>query len=320
MEKVAKFKCEERELVGIVNLPDGRLADREKVGVILSVPALKYRISSFRLNVKLARRLCQEGFHVLRFDPLGIGDSEGEVRASLGLKHFLEIQTGKYEKETKAAIDFFKATYELDKIVLLGLCGGAITVLITGAHDHRVDRLVLLGIPVLLQNIPEHILEYKDIITTSEFAGQVLSTYKNKLVSPKAWGRLFTFKSEYKTLIKSLSLYLKKFFNNNDSRKHPRFNNLLLSCFEDFLARGKKILFINGELDPATWEFKAEFEDKYLRNKNNLDNSYEIHIIKKANHIFSLTECQLELSEKVSSWLRKEYAGQKMSILNGGKK
>jgi pimeloyl-ACP methyl ester carboxylesterase len=311
MEEVAKFNCGEKKLVGIVNVPDGRPGNREKVGVILSVSALKYRISSFRLNVKLARRLCQEGFHVLRFDPLGIGDSEGELPTILGLKHFLEIQKGRYKRETKAAIDFFKKTYDLDKIALLGLCGGAITVLITGAHDRRVDRIILLGIPVLFQKIPETAREYKDIITTPEYAEQVLSTYKNKFLSPKAWLRLLTFKSEYKTLAKSLRLYLGKFFKKNDSRMHPRLNELFLRCFENFHNNGKGILFINGEFDPATWEFKAEFEDKYLRNKNKLNDSCEIHVIKKANHIFSRTECQAELSDRVSSWLRNQYPEEK---------
>jgi pimeloyl-ACP methyl ester carboxylesterase len=309
MERIAKFKFNDQELIGIIDFPERRFLKREKVGIILSVSALKYRVCSYRLNVKIARRLSQEGFLVFRFDPLGIGDSEGKLSSTLFLKHFLEIQTGKYVKETKAAIDYFKREYHLDQIVLLGLCGGAITMLITGAQDQRVDKLVLLGIPVLLENIPENLPEFEDDITTPEYAGQVLSTYKSKLLSTKAWFRLLTFKSEYKTLIKSLSLYLRKFFKKDTSKKHPRFNDLFLSSFENFISKGKKILFINGEFDPATWEFKAEFEDKYLKNKININDYYQIDRIEKANHIFSLTECQIQLLEKISSWLCQEYPG-----------
>jgi len=229
--------------------------------------------------------------------------------SDIGLKHFLDIQTGRYVEDTAAAIDFFKRKYHLDKIVLLGLCGGAITMLLAGAEDPRVDKLILLGIPVLLENIPETKPEFKDTITTPEYAKQVLSTYKSKLFSLKAWLRFLTFKSEYKTLSKSLSQSFKKFFKKNDFKKHPRFNELFLSSFESSISQGKKILFIKGEFDPATWEFKAEFEEKYLKKKSNLDSSYQIHLIKKANHIFSLTECQVELLDKISSWLCLEYTG-----------
>jgi pimeloyl-ACP methyl ester carboxylesterase len=309
MEKIANFKLENQELVGIVTLPEKRIPEREKMGVILSVSALKYRVCSYRLNVKIARRLSREGFFVLRFDPLGIGDSQGSLPSALGLSHFLAIQNGRYVKETKAAIDFFKKEYKLDQIVLLGLCGGAITMLITGAKDQRVNKLILLGVPVLLEKIPEAISGFKDTITTPEYAGQVLSTYKSKLFSPQAWLRLLTFKSEYRTLTKSVSLYLKKFFVKNNSKKNPRFNDLFLSSFKDFVSKGKKILFINGEFDPASWEFKNEFEDKYLKNLKNPDSLYKIYLIKKANHIFSLSECQAELLDKINFWLSQEYPG-----------
>lgn len=36
MEKIANFKFENQELTGIVTLPENRLPEREKVGVVLS--------------------------------------------------------------------------------------------------------------------------------------------------------------------------------------------------------------------------------------------------------------------------------------------
>ncbi|MDH4222233.1 MAG: alpha/beta fold hydrolase, partial [candidate division Zixibacteria bacterium] len=166
--------------MGIVTPPEEKCFRSEKIGVIISVSALKYRICSYRLNVKIARKLSRQGFYVLRFDPLGVGDSQGNFPVTSGLKHFLEIQTGRYVKDTLAAIDFFKQEYDLDKIVLLGLCGGAITMLFAGAQDPAVDKLILLGVPVLFENISETKLEFKDTITTPEYAKQVLSTYKSK--------------------------------------------------------------------------------------------------------------------------------------------
>ena len=64
-------------LMGILHMPEDRV--RRNRGINLLSPGLKNRVAPNRMNVKMARILCEKGFPVLRFDPHGIGDSEGEI-------------------------------------------------------------------------------------------------------------------------------------------------------------------------------------------------------------------------------------------------
>ena len=76
MEQPVTFKNRNgSRLFGMLYSPDRPVEQR--VGVLISVNAVKYRIGTFRLHVLLARKFCELGFFVLTFDPEGIGDSEG---------------------------------------------------------------------------------------------------------------------------------------------------------------------------------------------------------------------------------------------------
>ena len=80
MEEAVTFENKKGEKIfGIVHIPDLTPFGEKKVGINLLDPGIKYRVAPNRLNIKLARRLCQNGYYVLRFDPAGIGDSEGEL-------------------------------------------------------------------------------------------------------------------------------------------------------------------------------------------------------------------------------------------------
>ena len=66
------------ELFGILHVPENAETLDRKIGINLLNPGLKNRVAPNRLNVKIARKLCEAGYFVLRFDPFGIGDSEGD--------------------------------------------------------------------------------------------------------------------------------------------------------------------------------------------------------------------------------------------------
>ncbi len=82
MERPIQFKNRKGEvLFGMAFLPDHHCTTK-RVGIVISVNAIKYRIGTFRLHALLARKLCSLGYYVLYFDPAGIGDSEGEFSLS----------------------------------------------------------------------------------------------------------------------------------------------------------------------------------------------------------------------------------------------
>src|SRR5262245_9826865 len=154
-----------------------------RVGVLISVNAIKYRLGTFRLHVLLARKLCELGYTVFSFDPEGIGDSEGEFDYKLLSEHYFDIQTGKYNQDLADAIDFFAQTAQLDSLLLCGLCGGAISVLMEGGADKRVQGLILLNIPVLVEDLKRQGKEdTAGKITSSESASTLLKGKLHRLI------------------------------------------------------------------------------------------------------------------------------------------
>ena len=153
LEKPITFQNKNgKKLFGIVHVPDKDSPFNKRVGINLLNPGIKYRIAPNRLNVKLARRLCGQGYFVLRFDPEGIGDSEGELPEGILVPDIWEkIQTGLLVDDTITANDFFMQNYSIEKLTLIGNCGGAITALLTSKEDKRVSSLVLIDVPVNLR-------------------------------------------------------------------------------------------------------------------------------------------------------------------------
>ena len=68
-----------RRLLGFLHLPAGSLSDPPPVGIVYCHPFGEEKMSSHAISVKAARRLCEQGAAVLRFDCSGTGDSQGEL-------------------------------------------------------------------------------------------------------------------------------------------------------------------------------------------------------------------------------------------------
>lgn len=323
MEKPIKFKNRKGyNLFGMLFVPDA--ISNKKVGIIISVNAIKYRIGSFRFHTLLAREFCKWGYYVMYFDPEGIGDSEGNFEEKRLEEHHLDIQRGKYKEDLIDAVSFFKAQVNLDNIVLLGLCGGAISVLIDAAADDDVSGAILLGLPILLDQVKGETYEdpYGDAIVADGQARIFIRDQVEKFVSRDTWKRLFARQirigNELEALASAFNVIMRSFLRKvwpSNSKKacisnvqmpvsdHPRYNMLFQKSFFESLSKGQKLLLIFGERDPVTWVFKKEFEDKALVPGNPFEGLYEIYRIKDANHIFSAKESQVQVKATVKRWL-----------------
>lgn len=95
-----------------------------------------------RVWVRLARRLAGAGFHVLRFDYRGVGESGGATEA--------------YSRESPRSEDFLGAVdclrrQGLERVVVVGTCFGSFTALITAPRVAGLEGLVLLS-PLILDS------------------------------------------------------------------------------------------------------------------------------------------------------------------------
>jgi pimeloyl-ACP methyl ester carboxylesterase len=306
-------------------VPD--IAVARRVGIMISVNAVKYRLGTFRLHVLLARKLCELGYHVMTFDPEGVGDSEGVFDFKLLNEHYYDIQTGKYSGDLADAIAFFLDAAKLDELLLLGLCGGAISVLMEAGGDPRVQGLILLNIPVLVEDRAR--LGFAEDsaakITSSHSAGVLLKQKLQRLVEVDFWQRLVhlrvDWREELRLVARSFSVLGKKAWEKTtavlggkpaiDPGKPVSTNRLFNIHFQNSFMRSmsarKQVLFMFAEHDPWTWIFKSEFQDRTLQPGNPFETDYAIEVVGGANHIFSGRSSQLQLEAHIVNWLRSRF-------------
>ena len=114
-------------------------AQRRACGVVICPPFGHEYIRAHRLLRQLAAQLSRDGFHVLRFDYLGCGDSAGEPQVGSPSQWMADIAT---------AIDELRDTSEVRRVCLIGLRLGA-TLAVRAAERRDDVEAVVLWDPIL---------------------------------------------------------------------------------------------------------------------------------------------------------------------------
>lgn len=312
-------------LFGMMYVPQQSVSRR--VGILISVNAIKYRLGTFRLHVLLARRLCELGYSVFSFDPAGIGDSEGEFEYKLLSEHYYDIQMGKYNNDLTDAVDYFMGAGALESLLVLGLCGGAISVLMEAGTDPRIDGLILLNIPVLVEDLKRRGHEDNAAkITSSKSAGALLRSKLHRATDAGFWRRLVRMEvdlaEEGRLVRRAVAVLMRRVWERSRDLVSPQtksfeltapvsshrlFNMHFQRAFAQSIAARKQMLFVFAELDPWTWIFKSEFQDLVLRAGNAYESQYAVELIPAANHIFSGRDSQKQLEQCIVGWLEKHH-------------
>ena len=134
-------------LVGVCTRPDFSTAESHEpktegkryakgVGVLMLTPGMLHHVGPFRLHVKMARQLSENGFYSLRFCLSGIGESLG-----VGAQG---SSTERAADEVRQAMDWMFATHGIKRFVLFGLCSGADDSVYAALDDPRVVGLALM--------------------------------------------------------------------------------------------------------------------------------------------------------------------------------
>lgn len=300
------------KLHGIVHLPE--LSIRKRTAILLLSPGVKMRVAPHRLYRKMADSYSALGYPVLRFDFHGLGDSEGDVREPILADLYASIQVGRYVDDTICATTWMEETYGADRIVLAGLCGGAITGLLAARSDGRVAGLLGLGIPVIL-DAPG--ADPSRFLTQGELKRRERG-YLNKLVNPKAWLRLLTFRSDYRVIwriiVRKLAPSIRDGNGPHDLAADPvaldhadNTNPLFAPAFFQFIENGGRALFIFSGSDRLGWEFHEKFELRHKRRLEGLNSSYTIANIAQANHILSMPIWQQQMLHMSQQWLQEHF-------------
>ena len=131
MEKAFYFENEGKRLFAVLHSPNKNSLNK---GIIFCHPYAEEKQLSQRIFVRFARELCNGGFHVLRFDCYGYGDSEGDFENTK-----LEIQIA----NTIKAINVLEVQCGIKEVCLLGLRWGGTVAALVAERDSKVENLIL---------------------------------------------------------------------------------------------------------------------------------------------------------------------------------
>jgi pimeloyl-ACP methyl ester carboxylesterase len=140
-ETPVRFQAGEEHIFGMLTEP---LTPRG-IGVVL----LSATSDRNRFLIRQARRLAGSGFHVLRFDYHGFGESSGPWTGS-ALKHDMITLSTLEEPFTNDLVGAVEEFHRrgIEKIVLIGRCFGSRTALSGVKHIRNLQAVALISLPI----------------------------------------------------------------------------------------------------------------------------------------------------------------------------
>ena len=293
-------------LRGMLHEPDPKTA--RGVCVLLLSPGIKGRVGPHRLYLKIAAGLVPQGFHVLRFDFYGLGDSDGVIDERLTSDMYNTIQDGRYVADTIAAMDWMQSTFGLKRFVGSGLCGGSISAMLAAAQDRRIESLLSLSIPTAFDGGEAN---WARFATSRQLEG-IRRGYFKRLLKPEAWIRFLSGKTSYGVLWRSLKQLLPAARGSKvpdapaaaaPAAAKDDTNPKFAPAFLKFVGSGRRMLLIFSGRDRLQWDFEEKFRDRHLAQLEPLREYIEMHTIADANHILSDPAWVREMVALSSAWL-----------------
>ena len=298
---------ESSNLVGMLHQPPPGSA--LGVCVLLLSPGIKGRVGPHRIYSKIAAPLVKSGFHVLRFDFHGLGDSEGAVPERALADVYNAILSGRYVGDTVAAMDWMQQQHGVRRFVGSGLCGGSITALLTAERDERIECLFGIGLPTALEGGSEN---WGRVLTQYELS-VLRGQYLRKLMDPKSWLRMLSGRSSYKVIWQAMRQRL-----TGQAGAKPRqaggavvagnTNPRFASAFFSMLHSSRPMLLVFSQADRLRYEFGEHFEAVHASRIAPVRQLYDVHVIPHANHVMSDAAWVQELATVGVDWLARHFA------------
>ncbi len=159
------FDSSNTRLFGVIHAPENDNA--KKTGIVLVAPFAEEKLWSLRVFVNMARLLASRGYHVMRFDHSGHGDSEKD-HGDISFKDILS--------DTTRACEVLKEKTGLEKTGFIGLRLGATVAAYAG--EASATSFIVMWEPVingstylqqcLRSNVASQMMIYRQVLRTRE--------------------------------------------------------------------------------------------------------------------------------------------------------
>ncbi len=131
---------QEDHLFGVLVTPPAEVANRELPAIVLMNAGTVHRIGPHRHSVAMARRWARLGFHVLRVDLSGIGDSPAAEGTEENLCYPRDLM-----KDLDETMNMLSGSIGARRFILIGLCSGGDIAFKRALTDPRVAGVVMMN-------------------------------------------------------------------------------------------------------------------------------------------------------------------------------
>ena len=300
-----------KKLFGTLHVPAS--SEQARPLIVLLSPGVKMRVGPHGLYNRMTDHFNTIGFAVFKFDFVGLGDSEGELDHDLLAEVYNDIETGAFVNDSIDALDWLGKSHRYTNFILGGLCGGAITALLTAQADDRVKGILSLGMTTTLAMGARERTKH----ASQQELAALRKGYLKRALDIKSWIRLFSLQSDFKTIFRSLkqAVIKKKVapqpMNPEDAEPPSNSNPLFAPAFFKVARSKRPILLIFSGSDRLYWEFDEKFAQPYAKQLAEVSTGYELHVIEEANHVFSFREWEEAMLQISESWLVNTYTAAK---------
>ncbi|MBM0106209.1 alpha/beta hydrolase [Steroidobacter sp. S1-65] len=288
-------------------------APKTDLGCVLLSPGVKMRVAPHRLYRKLAAEFLERGIAVMRVDFHGLGDSEGDLPEQQLDQLYRQVQLGRHVDDARTALRWLQREHGLKRFVIGGLCGGALTGLLASEVDESVVALYAIGIPVVLDASGQH--ESQNM--TQGQLRDMRGTYLSKLMNPSAWLRLLSFKSDFRSILRSLFPKLgagAKGKTVSDTRVPPpesataaNLNPKYAPAMFGLLQRNRSALLIFSGADRLQFEYQEKFVAPWRAALEKFASLLTVEVIPQANHVLGDPAWMAQARVLTGRWLDERF-------------
>lgn len=282
---------EDSALFGIVTEP--RAGEARRRAVIFMNAGADNHTGASRIHVSLAREWASRGYVALRFDLVGIGDSD--TRSG---RPDDEVFPPAAVDDMRAVIELVRCRYGIGDITIGGICSGAYHSLRAAAAQLPVNR-------VLMVNPMNFFWDYRKTLQDVQLVDLVRDpgVYRDRLRSVKSWRRVFSGEANIRRFAAvhfyRVFLSLQPLLRDAARFFHIRLRQDLGWVLKDMDARGVRTVMVFSRGEPGLELLRVQGGLSTER----LSNRCRIHIIDGADHTFTRSGPRAELTGILSAEL-----------------
>ncbi len=292
------FPVRDEHLFGVLTVPEG--PPRGTGAVLLVGGSFIPGTNINRLSVRLARALAARGFHALRFDYLGVGESTGHIDAYRLNAPFISDLDG--------AVGVLRRV-GLRRMVFIGTCFGARTLLATADRVPELVAAVLMSTPVqdlaMDDAVPLKVARERSVGELMRLAVRpktLRGILSRRTLEATRMRRIYTRTAGLKAR-SILARLVGRRSANGDVEQGDAISPHFVASFRSTVERGIPLLFLYGQDEASYEEFSAARRQSLRPVFERARAPLDVEALDGVLHGFSTLTVQRAALERTVAWL-----------------